>query len=263
MNIREQLEILYRLGVELVVVGGQAGVLRDAIEFSHDLDILIRPTQDNAERVREAVRLVTGQETDVGTLCGRDFQQYIRPEDGTELDVHLKLVALPDFDAGVRNSSRVDFLGLSTDCLELPALYASKRTDRPRDAIHRRAIEDRLRYLLLRGQIEPDEIVLAICLDEETARLPEVAAQVPALVQSTRQPLLQVRLLAQAFGEAEAALRGNASLHPAVASLLSLGVETRKKVLAHPARLAALLAKLPLELPPEGYHVRVRGTGKG
>lgn len=40
MTIREQLEILYGLRVEFVVVGGQAGVLRQAVEFSHDLDIL-------------------------------------------------------------------------------------------------------------------------------------------------------------------------------------------------------------------------------
>jgi hypothetical protein len=261
MTIREQLEILYALGVELVIVDGQAGVLRDAIEFSHDLDVLIRPTRENAERLREAVRVITGIETDVDTLCGRDFQQYIRPEDGVELDVHLKLIALPDFEAGMRNSSPVDFLGLSARCLELPALYASKRTDRPRDALHRRAIEDRLRYLVLRGSIEPDEVVLACCLDAEVARLDEVSAALLPRMRSTRQPLLQARLLACAPGDAATSLADNPALHPSVASLLAVGADVRKKILDHPARLAALLAKLPLELPEHGYRVRPRQAG--
>ncbi|WP_437681480.1 hypothetical protein [Sorangium sp. So ce131] len=256
MTIREQLEILYRLGVEFVVVGGQAGVLRQAVEFSHDLDILFRPTPENAERLREAVRAITGIETDIETLCGRDFQQYIRPEDGVELDVHLKLIAIPDFESGVRNSSSVEFLGLGTECLELPGLYASKRTDRPKDAIHRRAIEDRLRYLALRGELEMDEVILALCLDTEILRLPAVSARVPELSRSTSQPLLQARLLAHAPEQATELLRTNASLHSAVAALLAVGPEVKTKILGHPARLAALLAKLPLELPPGGYHVR-------
>lgn len=256
MTIREQLEILYSLQVEFVVVGGQAGVLRQAVEFSHDLDILVNPTRENAERLREAVRAITGVETDVETLCGRDFQQYIRPEDGAEIDVHLKLIAIPDFASGVRNSSSVEFLGLPTECLELPGLYASKRTDRPKDAIHRRAIEDRVRYLALRGEIEVDEVILALCLDTEILRLPKVMAQVPALSRSTSQPLLQARLLAYA-PEQSADLRANPLLHPAVATLLNVDPEVKAKLVGHPARFAALLAKLPLDLPPGGYRMRM------
>jgi hypothetical protein len=77
MNVREQLAILLAHEAEFIVVGGQAGVLRQVIEFSHDLDVLIRATQDNAERVRKAVREISGQDPDVGLLLGRDFQQYI------------------------------------------------------------------------------------------------------------------------------------------------------------------------------------------
>jgi len=97
MIIREQLEHLLRIGVEFVVVGGQAGVLRQAIEFSHDLDVLIRPTPENAALVVEAVRVVTHVGTDAETVLSRDFQQYVDQDSGTELDVHLKLIAIPDF----------------------------------------------------------------------------------------------------------------------------------------------------------------------
>jgi uncharacterized protein YqjF (DUF2071 family) len=41
MNIREQLSILGTLGAEFVVVGGQAGVLRQAIEHPSRLSALL------------------------------------------------------------------------------------------------------------------------------------------------------------------------------------------------------------------------------
>jgi hypothetical protein len=191
MNIREQLGVLVAHGVEFVVVGGQAGVLRQAVEFSHDLDILIRATRGNAERVRSAVREIAHHEPDVELVLGRDFQQYIDEASGTEIDVHLKLIALPSFEAGLQNASEVAYAGLSVSVLELPALYASKRTDRPRDALHRLAIEARVRRLVVDGRIEPDDVVLACCLDAEVAKLPGVLASLAARARTTVQPLLQ------------------------------------------------------------------------
>ncbi|MBI4701230.1 MAG: hypothetical protein HY744_08745 [Deltaproteobacteria bacterium] len=257
MLIREQVEVLAIEAVEAVVVGGQAGVLRQAIEFSHDLDILIRPTPENAVRVRRAVRAITGVDAAEQTILGRDFQQYVDAETGTEIDVHLKVLALPDFATALAHSSEVAFLGQPVRCLELPALYASKRTDRLRDAVHRQAIEARLRQLVLGGAIEPDEVVLACCLDAAVAALTEIAPQLLPLAASTSQPLLQVRLLAA--GAAPEALSHNPHLHRSVRALLALERPTRHKILDHPSRLAALLARVPLVLPPEGHHPRPRG----
>jgi len=73
MNIHDQLAALLSNSAEFVVVGGQAGVLRQAIEFSHDLDVVIRATPENAERVRAAVRAITGLAPEVDLLLGRDF----------------------------------------------------------------------------------------------------------------------------------------------------------------------------------------------
>ena len=227
MNIQEQLRVLLARGVEFVVVGGQAGVLRQAVEFSHDLDILIHATRDNAERVRAAVREIAHRDPDVNLILGRDFQQYVDDASGTGIDVHLKLIALPDYEAGVRNAGDVDFLGVTVPVLELPALYASKRTDRPRDAVHRLAIEARLRRLVLDGRIEPDNIVLACCLDEEVARLPEIAASLPDRARTSAQPLLQTRLLA--LGVHDAALGDNPHLHPTARALLALDAASTRK----------------------------------
>jgi hypothetical protein len=256
MNIREQLCVLVDHEVECVVVGGQAGVLRQAIEFSHDLDILVRATAENAEHVRAAVRVITHQDPEVELLLGRDFQQYVDEATGTEIDVHLKLIAIPDYEAGLRNASDVDFLGLRVPVLELPALYAAKRTDRPRDAVHRRAIEDRIRRLVLDGRIEVDEVVLALCLDAEVARLPAVAGILSSLARSTAQALLQVRLLGlDEFGRD---LVENPRLHETARALIELDDASREKVLGHPARLSALLSRVPLVLPEAGYRIRPR-----
>src|SRR5262249_23481753 len=159
--------------------------------FSHDLDVLIQATRENAEHVRAAVREIAHQDPDVDLVLARDFQQYVDEASGTEIDVHLKLIALPRLEAGVRNASEVDFRGAHVLVLELPALYASKRTDRPRDAVHRLAIEARLRRLLVEGRIVPDDIVLACCLDEEVAALPEVAGSLAERARTSVQPLLQ------------------------------------------------------------------------
>ena len=255
MNLRRQIEVLLAGGVEFIVIGGQAGVLRQAVEFSHDLDILIRASRDNAERVRRAVHEIAHRDPDVDLILGRDFQQYIDEESGAEIDVHLKLIALPDYEAGLRNASEVDFFGLAVPVLELPALYASKRTDRPRDAVHRLAIEDRLRRLVIDEQVEPDEIVLACCLDAQVAALPAVAAHLLHLAETSAQPLLQTRLLALGLHHAE--LARNPLLHPTPRSLFALDAVSRSKLVAHPGRLAALLARVPLILPESGYRLRL------
>jgi len=254
MNIRDQLGVLVAEGVEFIVIGGQAGVLRQAIEFSHDLDVLIRPTRDNAARVQVSVKRITGNEPEIDLLLGRDFQQYIDDATGTEIDVHLKLIAVPGYEQGVRNAGEVDFLGIKVQVLELPALYASKRTDRPRDAIHRQAIEHRLRDLVLGDRVEVDDVILACCLDEQVAASPKVSRLLAHYARESEQPLLQTRLFAWEIHPD--LLSQNPSLHVTVKALFTLDEKARDKLVKNPARLAALLARVPLLLPEGGYHVR-------
>ncbi len=253
MNIRDQLRVLQAHAGDFVVVGGQAGVLRQAIEFSHDLDVLIGATQENAARIAAAVRDIVNIEADPATLLGRDFQQYIDPESGTEIDVHLKLIALPDFAAAKANASAVDFLGVVVDVLELTALYATKRTDRPRDAVHRLAIEARLRALVRQGLARIDDCVLACCLDGDIARLPRVAELLASRAAQSDQPLLQTRIAALSLYTDE--LLSNPRLGATPKALLALDATSRAKLIGHPARLAALLSRIPLILPAEGHHV--------
>ena len=77
--------------------------------------------------------------------------------------------------------------------------------DRHQRRPHRLAIEDRLRRLLVEGRIEPDEIVLACCLDAQVAALPQVAPRLSDLAGTSEQPLLQTRLLALGLHEQELA----------------------------------------------------------
>jgi hypothetical protein len=254
MTIRDQIVTLGDHGVQYVVIGGQAAVMRQAVDYSKDLDILIPLDRANAARVADAIRAMTTLEADVDTITGRDFQQYVHPESGAELDVHLKILAIPTYEAAKRNASRVDYLGVEVSCLDLPALYASKRTDRPKDAVHRLAIEDRLRELVTAGRVEPHEVVLACCLDPALAALPDVQRVLPSLAQSTTQPLLQIRVLA-CVPSLATAVAANPALHATAKALLALPEETRGKILRSPTRLSALIAKTPLLLPESGIIV--------
>jgi hypothetical protein len=249
VTIRSQIEILREEGVEHVVVGGQAGVLRRAIEFSHDLDILVAISDENATRTAAAVRRIAHTEVDPRSIVERDFQQYVAP-DGEEIDVHLRLVAIASYDVALRNASEVDFLGLPVTCLELPALYASKRTDRPKDAVHRQEIEARARQLVMDREWAVDEIVLALSLDASLmAFLGDEAVRPYA--STTAQPLLQARLLSLGLS-----LEGNGAIHDALRPVLSLPHPARSKILEHPGRFAAVLARLPLLLPDAGWQPR-------
>ena len=127
MNLREELEILLDHQVEFVVIAGQAGVLRQAIEFSHDLDIIVRATPANAERVAAAVERIAGVRPHPDLVLGRDFQQYIDPETGTEIDVHLKLIAIPDYETALRNSGPID--GFDVEASPLRRANRSFRRD--------------------------------------------------------------------------------------------------------------------------------------
>src|SRR6185437_5602130 len=108
-----------------------------------------------------------------------------------------------------------------------------------------------LRRLVLDGRIEPHDIVLACCLDEEVARLPEIAATLQDRARTSAQPLLQTRILALGLHHAE--LGDNPHLHPTARALLALDAASRAKLVTPPGRLAALLARVPLLLPEEGY----------
>src|SRR5262249_10290825 len=126
--------------------------------------------------------------------------------------------------------------------------------DRPRDAVHRLAIEHRLRQLVLDEQIEVDDVVLACCLDSAVAANAQVAPLLGRYAQTSRQPLLQTRLFACVLHFDP--LSRNPSLHPTVKALFALERKACEKLVGSPARLAALLARVPLLLPEGGYHIR-------
>ena len=86
-----------------------------------------------------------------------------------------------------------------------------------------------------------------------------VGTRLERLAAATTQPLLQTRLLALGPGAPGASLLlSNPALHTTVRAVITLDGEQRAKLLGNPARLAALLSKLPLVLPAEGFRVRER-----
>jgi hypothetical protein len=119
----------------------------------------------------------------------------------------------------------------------------------PLDAWLRRAEE-----VVLDARIEADEVVLACWLDRRVAEAPEIASSLAAHATTTAQPLLQVRLVALSLHTGE--VGQNPNLHETARALLALDARRRASITEHPARLWALLSRVPLVLPGQGYHVR-------
>lgn len=54
-DLREFVELLLSRGVEFVVIGGHAVAFHGYPRLTDDLDLLVRPTKDNAQRVVDAL----------------------------------------------------------------------------------------------------------------------------------------------------------------------------------------------------------------
>jgi len=55
-DLREFIELLNSLKVDYVVVGGHAVAFHGHPRFTGDIDFLVRPTRENAERLLRALR---------------------------------------------------------------------------------------------------------------------------------------------------------------------------------------------------------------
>lgn len=57
-KFKEILAALYTIGVDYVLVGGYAVALHGSLRLTQDLDVFVRTTDENIEKLRKALRLV-------------------------------------------------------------------------------------------------------------------------------------------------------------------------------------------------------------
>lgn len=131
------LAALEREGVRYVVVGGVAMNLHGLVRATEDLDIFVAPTEDNIERLRNALTTVFAdphieQITAADLLGDYPAVQYVPPDGSFYLDILTRLGERFRFDD--LTVARVDFDGLEVSVAAPDTLYRMKKdTVRLRD----------------------------------------------------------------------------------------------------------------------------------
>ena len=128
-TIRALFASLRREGVEYVLVGAVALDVLGIGRLTEDVDLFVRPTADNVERLRRALRAVWDdpsiQEITADDLAGSyPLVQYVAP-DGTRVDIMARLgeaFAFGDLKSSVHVYGDVEVVVATPE-----TLYAMKR----------------------------------------------------------------------------------------------------------------------------------------
>ena len=126
-DLREFIELLNSLKVDYLVVGGHAVAYHGHPRFTGDFDFLVRPTQENAERLLDALRAFGFSET------GLSSDEFTRPNTVMQLGYPpnridlLSSISGVDFDEAwsARVSGELD--GLPVSFLGWDALIKNKQ----------------------------------------------------------------------------------------------------------------------------------------
>lgn len=139
-------EALNRAGARYVLAGAQAGILWGRVRFTRDIDVLIEPTEQNAQTVLDAM-------TELGFYLTRDL---IAKDVATSFVTVIGDLWLVDLMTRAWNvqwpeaaATAVWFEteGVRIPVLSLDHLIASKRTGRLQDAADIEALEEIQRRL--------------------------------------------------------------------------------------------------------------------
>lgn len=93
---RRFLDIMRALSEEkadYVLIGGFAVILHGLSRLTVDIDIFIKPEENNLERVKKALRRVFPEDDSIDSLSIQDLRDYAVVRFGTEDDFYIDLIA--------------------------------------------------------------------------------------------------------------------------------------------------------------------------
>ena len=128
------LRLFHEEGVEYAVVGGYAVIAHGFPRTTGDLDVLVRPTPANAQRVVRALHrfgYVQGEFEETDFLAVPNFLSFF--SDGAWIDLMTNLLGV-SFEEAVADALEMTFSGVPVRHIGLAALRATKQaTGRPQD----------------------------------------------------------------------------------------------------------------------------------
>lgn len=133
-DMRELLEIFERRGVEYLLVGGFAVNYYGYVRTTQDVDILLRPTRENAERIMEALDEFGFGQAGIPAECfTREGTAVHLGEEPNRIDLLTRLKGVST-EAVFGNLKRVEYEGIQLNIISFEDLLACKRSSsRPRD----------------------------------------------------------------------------------------------------------------------------------
>jgi acylphosphatase len=135
-------------GLEYLLIGATAMGLHGLVRATEDVDLLIRATEENVERLRRALRAAYGDDPSIDDIRGVDLLgeypvvRYYPPSGDLYLDVMTRLGDAASFDTVEAEVKEVE--GIRVRVATPAALYRLKRgTVRPLDRADARALRER------------------------------------------------------------------------------------------------------------------------
>lgn len=156
MTFEQALEVLAALrrrGVDYAVVGGIALALHGIVRATEDLDLFVRPTAENVERIRLALRDLY-DDPEIGLITAEDLAgeisvvRYGPPGVDYVIDIIARLGEAFAFDAIESQTVRVDGVAIT---VATPAMLYRMKRDTVRLQDRADAAELRRRFGLTEG----------------------------------------------------------------------------------------------------------------
>lgn len=123
-------------GVKYIVVGGCAVILHGYYRTTHDIDILVEPSQENVQNLKKALLDLFGSD-EVAEIRDDDIMQYavVRfvPESG-EIAIDLMgKIGEVSFETAIKDIEEIEIEGVKIPVCGLSTLIETKQGIRPKD----------------------------------------------------------------------------------------------------------------------------------
>ncbi len=142
-DYEEFIELLNQNGVRYLIIGAHAVAFHARPRATKDLDLLIDPTRENAERILESIREFLG--TDLGltledlSTLGRIVQLGVAP---SRIDLLARIPGIAGFQAAWERGVTAEFGSVPARFLGLDDLIAAKAsTGRDQDKVDLRVLK--------------------------------------------------------------------------------------------------------------------------